>query len=49
MQRILRDDYKDHCKWFAPVELVRRLLLMILLTVDPGNLVSNWVALCLFS
>ena len=41
MQRILLDDYKDHCKWFSPVELVRRLLLLILLMVDPGNLVSK--------
>ena len=41
MQRILQDHYKDHCKWFAPVELVRRLLLPIFIVIDPGNLVSK--------
>ena len=41
MQRILQNDYADNCKCFAPVELVRRLLLPIFIVIDPGNLVSK--------
>ena len=41
MQRALQDLYADQNKWFALIELVRRLLLPIFIVIDPGNLVSK--------
>ena len=41
MQKTLQDPYTANCKWFAPVELVRRLLLPIFIVIDPGNLVRK--------
>ena len=41
IQRTLQDAYKDDSKWFAPVELIRRLLIVIFIVIAPGSLVSN--------
>ena len=41
MQRALQDLHADQNKWFALIELVRRLLLPIFIVIDPGNLVSK--------
>lgn len=41
MQRVLQDLHADQYKWFALIELVRRLLLPISIVIDPGNLVSK--------
>ena len=41
MQRALQDPYTDNSKWFASVELVRRLLLAVFIVIDPGNLVRK--------
>jgi len=47
MQRILQDPYSDYSKYFAPIELVRRLLLTTFIIIEPGNLVSKLMQLYL--
>ena len=53
IKRILQDPFRKVCHWWAPIELIRRFLFIIFITIDPGNLVSltTYVptVLCLFS
>ena len=40
-QKTLLDAYKEDCKWFLPIELIRRILLVIFIIIEPRNLVSD--------
>lgn len=41
MARVLYVPYTNQCCWWAPVELIRRGLFIVLLIIVPGNLVSQ--------
>ena len=41
MKKILQDPYTKDRQWWAPIELITRLLLIIFIIVDVGNLVSG--------
>ena len=43
MTAILRDPYTSQCCWWAPAELLRRFLFILLINIIPGNLVSKYV------
>ena len=40
MKRILQDPFRIGYQWWAPIELIRRSLLIVFIVIDPGNLVS---------
>ena len=35
--------FSDQCKWWPPVELMRRIIFIIFLNIVPGNLVCSYV------
>ena len=39
MAALLRDPYTSQCYWWAPSELLRRLLFILLINIVPSNLV----------
>ena len=41
MKKILQYPFTKDCQWWAPIELITRLLLIIFIMVDIGNLVSE--------
>ena len=41
VQDVLSKSFSDECYWWAPVELLRRLLVIVSIVVAPGNLVSQ--------
>ena len=41
MKKILQYPFTKDCQWWAAVELITRLLLIIFIIVDVGNLVSD--------
>ena len=43
MKKILQYPFTKDCQWWAAVELITRLLLIVFITVDVGNLVSDCV------
>ena len=45
MARVLYVPYANQCCWWAPVELIRRGLFIVLLVIVPRNLVS-WSVTC---
>ena len=45
MAAILHDPYTNQCYWWAPSELLRRLLFILLITAVPGNLVCELMLL----
>ena len=40
MKIILQDPFGMGYQWWAPIELIRRFLLIVFIIIDPGNLVS---------
>ena len=40
MNKIFQYPFTKDCQWWAPVELITRLLLIVFIIVDIGNLVS---------
>ena len=40
MSNILKDPFTNNLYWWAPIDLLRRPLFVILITIFPGNLVS---------
>ena len=42
MTKILQEPFTQDCQWWAPIELIKRLLLIVFIIFDAGNLVSYW-------
>ena len=40
MKNILQHPFSMDCQWWAPIELIRRFLIIVFIIIDPGNLVS---------
>ena len=40
MKKILQGPFRMDYQWWAPIELIRRFLLVVFIIIDPGNLVS---------
>ena len=49
MKKILQYPFTKDCQWWAPIELITRLLLIIFIIVDVGNLVSNQICAMLLA
>ena len=45
LEKLLHEPYDNQYKWWAPTELIRRLLVIIFITAFPRNLVCHIIAI----